>query len=201
MLLIGGGTGIAPLLSIVRHLVEQGVEREMHLYWGVRSQQDLYAQATLERLSRRAASLTYVPVLSEAKSGWHGATGWVHETALKGIRDLEAAEVYAAGPPAMIAAIRREYESRGCATTRLYFDSFDYAPGYARAPADQRGRQVMILRRFRLQQRSLETHSRNPDATRSPGTSQYARSNSLRNFRGARCSSAAPISRLVAVTT
>lgn len=128
MLLIGGGTGIAPLLSILRHLVETGVEREMQLYWGVRSQQDLYVQATLEQLSRRAASLAYVPVLSEARSGWHGATGWVHEAALKGIQDLEAIEVYAAGPPAMIAAIQREYESRGSAATGLYFDSFDYAP-------------------------------------------------------------------------
>ena len=133
MLLIGGGTGIAPLLSILRHLIENGIERDLQLYWGVRNERDLYAQATLEQLSRRAASLgtaalTYVPVLSEAHLQWHGATGWVHEAALKDVPDLEAIEVYAAGPPAMIAAIQREYDSRGSAKTRLYFDSFDYAP-------------------------------------------------------------------------
>jgi CDP-4-dehydro-6-deoxyglucose reductase len=128
MLLIGGGTGIAPLLSILRHLIENGIERELQLYWGVRSEQDLYAHATLEQLSRRAASFTYVPVLSEANPGWRGATGWVHEIALKEIEDLAAIEVYAAGPPAMIAAIQGEYDSRGSAKTQLYFDSFDYAP-------------------------------------------------------------------------
>jgi CDP-4-dehydro-6-deoxyglucose reductase len=128
MLLIGGGTGIAPLLSILRHLIQNGIERDMQLYWGVRGEQDLYAHAILEQLSRRAASFTYVPVLSEANPGWRGATGWVHEAALKGIEDLEAIDVYAAGPPAMIAAIQREYDSRGSAKTRLYFDSFDYAP-------------------------------------------------------------------------
>jgi CDP-4-dehydro-6-deoxyglucose reductase, E3 len=133
MLLIGGGTGIAPLLSILRHLIENGVERDLELYWGVRSEQDLYANATLEDLSRRAAalntaSLTYVPVLSEAGPDWRGAAGWVHEAALKGVKDLEVIDVYAAGPPAMIAAIQREYDSRGSAKTRLYFDSFDYAP-------------------------------------------------------------------------
>jgi CDP-4-dehydro-6-deoxyglucose reductase len=127
MLLIGGGTGIAPLLSILRHLIENGIERDLQLYWGVRSECDLYAHATLEQLSRRAASLVYVPVLSEATPGWRGAKGWVHEAALKGIQDLEAIDVYAAGPPAMIAAIQREYDSRGSAKTRLYFDSFDYA--------------------------------------------------------------------------
>ena len=128
MLLIGGGTGIAPLLSILRHLIEKGIERELQLYWGVRSERDLYAHTTLEALSRRAASFTYVPVLSEAGPDWRGVTGWVHDAALKSVRDLEAIEVYAAGPPAMIAAIQREYDSRGSAKTRLYFDSFDYAP-------------------------------------------------------------------------
>jgi CDP-4-dehydro-6-deoxyglucose reductase len=128
MLLIGGGTGIAPLLSILRHLIENGMERDMRLYWGVRSQRDLYAHATLEQLSRRAASFTYVPVLSEAAPGWGGAAGWVHDAALKEIQDLEALEVYAAGPPAMIAAIQAEYDARGSAKSRLYFDSFDYAP-------------------------------------------------------------------------
>jgi len=128
LVFIGGGTGIAPLLSILRHLIENGIERDMRLYWGVRSECDLYAQATLEGLSRRAASFAYLPVLSEAGPAWRGATGWVHEAALKGIEDLEAIEVYAAGPPAMIAAIQGEYDSRGSAKTGLYFDSFDYAP-------------------------------------------------------------------------
>ena len=128
MLLIGGGTGIAPLFSILRHLIENGIERDLKLYWGVRSERDLYAHATLEDMRRRIASFSYVPVLSEAGPAWRGAAGWVHEAALKGIQDLEAIEVYAAGPPAMIAAIQREYDSRGSAKTQLYFDSFDYAP-------------------------------------------------------------------------
>jgi len=128
MVLIGGGTGIAPLLSILRHLIENDIPRDMRLFWGVSSEQDLYAQARLETLSRRAAALSYTPVLSEPNSAWTGLTGWVHEAALKDIDDLEAVDVYAAGPPAMIAAIQREYAARGSATARLYFDSFDYAP-------------------------------------------------------------------------
>lgn len=133
MLLIGGGTGIAPLLSILRHVIENGIHRHMRLFWGVRSEQDLYASARLEALSRAAgavdrASLSYAPVLSEPTTAWRGLTGWVHEAAFKGVADLEAIEVYAAGPPAMIAAIQHEYAARGSAMHRLYFDSFDYAP-------------------------------------------------------------------------
>jgi CDP-4-dehydro-6-deoxyglucose reductase, E3 len=127
MLFIAGGTGIAPILSILRHVIENGIERDMQLFWGVRSEGDLYARATLEALSR-ASALRYAPVLSEASPHWRGLTGWVHEAAFEHVLNLESYEVYAAGPPAMIAAIRAEYAARGCVSDRLYYDSFDYAP-------------------------------------------------------------------------
>jgi CDP-4-dehydro-6-deoxyglucose reductase len=128
MLLIGGGTGIAPLLSILRHVIENGIERDIRLFWGVRSERDLYAHSTLEALRRRAISLSYAPVLSEPTAAWRGLTGWVHEAAFKELTHLETYEVYAAGPPAMIAAVRREFDARAVSQSRLYFDSFDYAP-------------------------------------------------------------------------
>ena len=129
MLLVGGGTGLAPLLSILRHVIENGIERDMTLYWGVRSERDLYAHAELEDLAGRpSARLRYVPVLSEPSSEWRGARGFVHEAVLKDIEVLDPYDVYAAGPPAMIAAVRREFGRRGVAADRLFFDSFDYAP-------------------------------------------------------------------------
>lgn len=142
MLLIGGGTGLAPLISILRHVIDNGIERDMTLYWGVRGERDLYANAALEDLTRRCpahgrpARLRYVPVLSEPSPGWPGSRGFVHEAALKDIDDLGRHDVYAAGPPAMIAAVRSEFGRRGVAASRLFFDSFDYAP-------DTRDRQRM----------------------------------------------------------
>jgi CDP-4-dehydro-6-deoxyglucose reductase len=130
MLLVGGGTGLAPLLSILRHVLENGIERDMTLYWGVRSERDLYAHAVLSEFAARGrtAQLRYVPVLSEPSPEWQGARGLVHEAVLEHIDDLEQCDVYAAGPPAMIAAVRREFGGRGVAASRLFFDSFDYAP-------------------------------------------------------------------------
>ena len=146
MLLVGGGTGLAPLLSMLRQEIANGLEREMLLYWGVRSERDLYAHALLEELAREAGlparsppaggrpgaarrpHLVYVPVLSEPSHDWPGARGFVHEAVLRDIDDLEKYDVYAAGPPAMIAAVRHEFGARGVAANRLFFDSFDYAP-------------------------------------------------------------------------
>jgi CDP-4-dehydro-6-deoxyglucose reductase len=144
MLMIGGGTGLAPLLGMLRHVIENGIERDVTLYWGVRSERDLYAEATLAHLAStldaaraavleepatsRRGSLRYVPVLSEPSAEWRGSRGWVHESVLRDIDDLSPYDVYTAGPPAMIEAVRREFASRGVATNRLFFDSFDYAP-------------------------------------------------------------------------
>jgi CDP-4-dehydro-6-deoxyglucose reductase len=127
MLMVAGGTGIAPVLSILRHVVENGIERDITLYWGVRDERDLYAHAALESLAGRAAHMRYRPVLSEPTGQWRGRTGLVHEAPLADIEDVEQYDVYAAGPPAMVAAVRRDFEARGVAATRLFFDSFDYA--------------------------------------------------------------------------
>jgi CDP-4-dehydro-6-deoxyglucose reductase len=128
MLLVGGGTGLAPLISILRHVIENGIDRDMHLYWGVRSERDLYAQQTLETLSGNAGRLRYTPVLSEAAAGWRGRTGWVHEALLADHAVLDTFDIYMAGPPAMIGAARQAFEARGAAANRIFFDSFDYAP-------------------------------------------------------------------------
>ena len=128
MLLIGGGTGLAPLLSIIRHVVENGLGRELRLYWGVRGERDLYADAALRAIAARPDTLHYVPVLSEPAPHWTGRRGLVHEVASHDTQDLGACDVYAAGPPAMVAALRRTFAERGLPESRLYFDSFDYAP-------------------------------------------------------------------------
>jgi CDP-4-dehydro-6-deoxyglucose reductase len=128
MLLVGGGTGLAPLMSILRHVTEQGLARDMTLYWGVRAERDLYAHAALERLSQRAPGFRYVPVLSEPSAAWKGLAGPVHEAVLAEVTDLARHEVYASGPPAMIEAVRREFSARGVGSACLWFDSFDYAP-------------------------------------------------------------------------
>ncbi len=126
LLLVGGGTGLAPLMSILRHVTEAGAPRDMTLYWGVRTELDLYAHAKLERLAGRG--LRYVPVLSQPPPGWGGRAGLVHEAVLADVTDLARYEVYASGPPAMIEAVRREFTARGVDPSRLKFDSFDYAP-------------------------------------------------------------------------
>jgi CDP-4-dehydro-6-deoxyglucose reductase, E3 len=134
ILMLAGGTGFAPLKSILRHLLERGVERDIHFYWGARHERDLYEQARVLEWVRRHRRLSFTAVLSEATTteAAHHRVGLVHEAALADHPDLSAFEVYAAGPPAMIEAIRGSFLRHGLPAGRLYFDSFDYAPDAAR---------------------------------------------------------------------
>jgi len=129
-LLIGGGTGYAPLRAMLRHLLERGDRRSLHLYWGAQSLADLYEDELLRGLCARHPNLSYTPVLSDPQplDRWQGRTGWVHAAALADHPDLSRFDVYASGPPAMVETIRHEFTERGLPPQQLFFDSFDYAP-------------------------------------------------------------------------
>ena len=130
ILMVAGGTGFAPLKSILRHVLETGVERAIHFYWGARHAHDLYEQPRMLEWVQRHPQLSFTAVLSEATTteAAHARAGLVHAAVLADHRDLSGFEVYAAGPPAMIEAIRAAFPTQGLPAERLYFDSFDYAP-------------------------------------------------------------------------
>lgn len=129
-LLIGGGTGYAPLRSMLRSLLEVGDRRPLHLYWGAQARADLYEDEAVRALCSQYPNLRYVPVLSTplAEDQWQGRTGWVHAAAFEDHPELHRFDVYASGPPAMVEAIRHEFTQRGLPPEQLFFDSFDYAP-------------------------------------------------------------------------
>ena len=132
--MVAGGTGFAPLKSMLRHVLETGLQRDIHFYWGARHEHDVYEQGRMLEWMQRHQGLSFAAVLSEAtaKEAAHRRVGFVHEAVLTDHPDLSAFEVYAAGPPAMIEAIRASFPRHGLVPGRLYFDSFDYAPDSSR---------------------------------------------------------------------
>jgi CDP-4-dehydro-6-deoxyglucose reductase len=144
VIMIAGGTGFAPLKSMLRHMLEESAERgrDIHFYWGARGPNDLYEESLALTWAREHPRFHFTAVLSESTDAKHAALagcqahqrlGWVHEAVLADHPDLSAFEVYAAGPPAMIEAIRATFPRQGLSPDRLYFDSFDYAPDQRRA--------------------------------------------------------------------
>jgi CDP-4-dehydro-6-deoxyglucose reductase len=129
LLMIAGGTGFAPLKSMLRHVLEGGIDRPIHLYWGARHAHDVYEEGLVLEWARRYPQLRFMAVLSEATElkAAHHRLGWVHEAVLADHASLEPFDVYAAGPPALVEAIRATFPRRGVREGHLFFDSFDYA--------------------------------------------------------------------------
>ncbi|MBV8649271.1 CDP-6-deoxy-delta-3,4-glucoseen reductase [Paludibacterium sp.] len=128
ILLLASGTGFAPIKGIVEHALFAGSKRPMVLYWGARTQPDLYLSALAERWQAEHPDLfRYVPVLSEVggSDGWQGRTGFVHQAVLDDFADLSGYQVYACGAPVMVEAAHRSFTAeRGLPENEFFSDAF-----------------------------------------------------------------------------
>jgi CDP-4-dehydro-6-deoxyglucose reductase len=133
-ILVAGGTGFAPIKSILEYAFAKGATRPLHLYWGVRAKRDLYLSGLPQAWAREHGNFKFTPVLSEPRpeDHWSGRQGWVHEAVAADYPDLSRHEVYASGPPPMIDAIKGVVKKHGLPEDRLYYDSFEFA--HAPAP-------------------------------------------------------------------
>ncbi|MFN2337790.1 MAG: CDP-6-deoxy-delta-3,4-glucoseen reductase [Gammaproteobacteria bacterium] len=129
ILLIGGGTGLAPLKSMIEHAFHVGLTRPMHLFWGVRARRDLYMDELPSRWAAEHAGFQYTPVLSQPRpeDAWPGETGTVVEAVLRRYPDLSGFDAYIAGPPAMCEAAREAFREQGLPEERMFSDAFEYA--------------------------------------------------------------------------
>jgi len=128
LVLVGGGSGLAPMLSLARGAVKEPslAERRIHVFYGARTLQDLAGEAELRALPGFGDRLTFHPVLSEAAAGtWDGATGFVHEQvrAFVGERWPQF-EYYFAGPPPMAQAVQQMLIEKRVPFPQVHFDSF-----------------------------------------------------------------------------
>jgi len=134
ILMLGGGTGFAPLKAMIEDLLHAQDFRPIRLYWGVRTEADLYARGLIDDFARQHPDFDFTPVLSEPESEWSGRTGFVHEALLADHPDLSPWEIYMSGPPAMVHAARKAILAAGGDEAHLHYDSFDFAPDVP--PAD-----------------------------------------------------------------
>ncbi|MFO0556434.1 MAG: fatty acid desaturase [Polyangiales bacterium] len=133
VLMVAGGSGLAPILAMLEDAHAKGASRSVTLVFGAREERDLYALDRIEALARGwRGALRFVPVLSHerADSAWTGARGWVTDALASLIEP--GASAYLCGPPAMIDATLSVLESNGVAMDRVRFDRFttraDVAP-------------------------------------------------------------------------
>jgi propane monooxygenase reductase subunit len=126
LLFIGGGAGMAPILSLLRARVERGCARTGVFYYGARGEADLFHLDELAALAGAGPELHFVPALSEAApgSGWDGETGLITDVVDRIETDLFRVDAYLCGPPPMVDAAIALLLARGVPEARIHFDKF-----------------------------------------------------------------------------
>lgn len=127
LLFIGGGAGMAPILSLLRSLAEQGSERPAVYYYGARNPHDLFHVEELDGLAQSLPDFRFVPALSEGgadQNGWTGESGLITDVVDRLEEDVTEVEAYLCGPPPMVDAAIALLERKGVPESRIHFDKF-----------------------------------------------------------------------------
>jgi CDP-4-dehydro-6-deoxyglucose reductase/ferredoxin-NAD(P)+ reductase (naphthalene dioxygenase ferredoxin-specific) len=134
---VAGGSGLAPIKSIVERALAQKLPQHIHLYFGVRTERDLYLHDHFTALAQKHDTLHFTPVLSEASNGGYRTapyrTGLVHEAVARDFDELDGCKAYLAGPPVMVEAATKLFEQRGMRRIDIHADAFYTAAEMAQA--------------------------------------------------------------------
>jgi CDP-4-dehydro-6-deoxyglucose reductase/ferredoxin-NAD(P)+ reductase (naphthalene dioxygenase ferredoxin-specific) len=121
---IAGGSGIAPLKSIIDSALGAGMAQPIRLYFGVQDERDLYLEAHFAALTLRHANFRFTPVLSLATAATARRRGLVHQVAIDDVADFDGAKAYLAGPPVMVEAATALLAARGMRRVDIHADAF-----------------------------------------------------------------------------
>lgn len=126
LVFIGGGAGMAPIVSLLRSRHEAGCSRPSIFFYGARTTGDLFHVEQLERFERELAEFRFVPALSDDEPGvgWAGEVGFVTDVLARSQTDLNNADVYLCGPPPMVDAAMELLAAQGVEDEHIYIDKF-----------------------------------------------------------------------------
>jgi propane monooxygenase reductase subunit len=126
IVMVAGGSGMAPLASMLACLAAQGTTRQITFYYGARARRDLFWGSEIAALQKRLPTLRYVPALSEPAAGdnWRGERGLITAVLERDCGKLRGSEGYLCGPPPMIDAAIAVLRNKGMYSSRIRFDKF-----------------------------------------------------------------------------
>lgn len=139
MICIAGGSGLAPILSILHDALRRNITRRCALLFGARTQSDLYLLEEIASIQERwGEAFQFMPVLSHepADSSWKGARGLVTQFTADAmsVEDLRRAQGFMCGPPGMIDAGIAAMVELGISLDDIYYDKFTDESHMARMP-------------------------------------------------------------------
>lgn len=124
LLFVATGVGVAPFRSMIEDLLAQGDSRELHLYFGVRSQEDIFYREIFETLVAQHKNFHFTLTLSRPQEGWTGTTGRVTALLPHVSLDPSITDAYLCGGKPMIDDVKKILLDKGFPATQVYFEPF-----------------------------------------------------------------------------
>ncbi|WP_462381324.1 benzoate 1,2-dioxygenase electron transfer component BenC [Pseudomonas sp. Marseille-QA0892] len=123
LLLLAGGTGLAPFLSMLEVLAERGCAYPIHMIYGVTRDQDLVLVDRLEAFATRLPNFSFVTCVAEDQSS-HPRKGYVTQHMTPAMLNEGDVDVYLCGPPPMVDAVRRHFREQGVTPASFHYEKF-----------------------------------------------------------------------------
>jgi Na+-transporting NADH:ubiquinone oxidoreductase subunit F len=126
MICIAGGSGKAPIRSILYALQAKGMQRKVKYFFGARSKKDLYYTEEFRALEKEFPNFEYIPALSEPlpEDEWDGDVGLITDVVDRHTKDLSDVEGYLCGSPGMIKACINVLKKHDMKDDNILFDNF-----------------------------------------------------------------------------
>lgn len=126
MICIAGGSGMAPIKSILLHMLRTGSQRPVRYFFGARSKRDLFLVEELREIERKMPNFKFIPALSapEPDDHWTGETGLITDVVGRHVDDASDKQGYLCGSPFMIDACVKVLTSKGMPADKIFYDKF-----------------------------------------------------------------------------
>ena len=119
---IAGGTGLAPMKSIVESALRSGFNKDIHLYFGVRDATEIYLERYFIGLTREYSNFRFVTVVADINDNSGRRRGMVGDAVAADFQLLYGHQIYLAGPPAMVKACRRMLKLKSVPNHDIFTD-------------------------------------------------------------------------------
>lgn len=122
---VAGGTGLAPILSMLRKMAEAGERRAPRLFFGVNKEEELFAQEAIESLQQALPQLVITICVWRPESDWRGFSGTPADALAKALAaGAETPDLYVCGPPGLATAVEAAARAAGVALERIFTEPF-----------------------------------------------------------------------------
>ena len=121
---VAGGSGLAPMKSVVETALEKAMTQPISLYFGARRRRDIYLDSHFAQLRIRYSNFEFIPIVEQAGDATNHRTGLVTDALSQDADKFQGALAYLAGPPAMIEAAATLLARLGLPEARILADPF-----------------------------------------------------------------------------